>query len=30
MDAIVDALDRAISAGHGEHELPALVAGLRS
>jgi hypothetical protein len=30
MDAIVDALDRAIGGGNGKHELPALVAGLRS
>lgn len=29
MDAIVEALDRAIADGHREHELPALVAGLR-
>jgi 3-hydroxyisobutyrate dehydrogenase-like beta-hydroxyacid dehydrogenase len=29
MDAIVAALDRAIGHGHGEHELPAMVAGLR-
>jgi 3-hydroxyisobutyrate dehydrogenase-like beta-hydroxyacid dehydrogenase len=29
MDAIVEALDRAIGHGHGQHELPAMVAGLR-
>lgn len=30
MDAIVEALDRAIGSGHGRHEMPALVFGLRT
>jgi 3-hydroxyisobutyrate dehydrogenase-like beta-hydroxyacid dehydrogenase len=30
MDAVVEALERAIGHGHGEHELPAMVAGLRT
>lgn len=30
MDAIVEVLDRAIGSGHGTHELPAMVFGLRT